>query len=59
MMPADYLKELAAIVGENGNIPILSDEVYRPIFQPGAPAPPSILDLYEHGISTGSMSKGQ
>ena len=39
---------------------ILSDEVYRPLFHslgPDDKVPNAIADLYERGISTGSMSK--
>ncbi|KAF8471696.1 pyridoxal phosphate-dependent transferase [Kalaharituber pfeilii] len=57
VMPEEYLLELASIAHESGNIPILSDEVYRPIFRPDIVAPPSIISIYEYGISTGSMSK--
>jgi aspartate/methionine/tyrosine aminotransferase len=44
------------------SIPILSDEVYRPIFHSITPLskdfPPSILSLgYAHSIATGSLSK--
>ncbi len=36
---------------------ILSDEVYRGLIHQGEAFGPSIFDLYEKGISTGSMSK--
>ena len=39
------------------NIWILSDEVYRGLNMTGNPYSESIADLYDKGISTGSMSK--
>ncbi|CDK27950.1 unnamed protein product [Kuraishia capsulata CBS 1993] len=38
---------------------VLSDEVYRPLFHsiPDSDIPPSIVEIYDKGISTGSMSK--
>ena len=49
-------------IAEEHNIPILCDEVYRPLFhsiQPMDPEfPPSILSMgYQHVIATGSLSK--
>ena len=49
-------------IAEEHNIPILSDEVYRPLFhsiQPMDPEfPPSILSMgYKNAIATGSLSK--
>lgn len=57
-MSAQFLQQIAQIAKENGNIPILSDEVYRPVFHKGVETPPSIIDIYSHGIATGSLSKG-
>jgi len=46
-------------VAKDHNLFILSDEVYRPLFHSvdEKDTPKSIADLYEKGISTGSMSK--
>ncbi|RPA97399.1 aminotransferas-like protein [Choiromyces venosus 120613-1] len=56
--PTAALKEIVSIAQSCGNVPILSDEVYRPLFHnPDIPAPASILDIYSHGIATGSLSK--
>lgn len=48
-----FLKELVEIAREAG-IYILSDEVYKPMEDVNVPA---IVDLYEKGISTNSLSK--
>ncbi|MGB3503512.1 MAG: aminotransferase [Mesorhizobium sp.] len=50
------LEEIVAIAREAGAW-ILCDEVYRGIDQEGDGFTASIADLYEKGISTGSMSK--
>lgn len=46
-------------IAKSNDLYILSDEVYRPLFHsvPKDEIPKSIVDLYEKGISTGSMSK--
>jgi aspartate/methionine/tyrosine aminotransferase len=46
-------------IAKKNDIFILSDEVYRPLFHstPKDLIPKSIADLYDKGISTGSMSK--
>jgi aspartate/methionine/tyrosine aminotransferase len=51
--------ELADIVGiaRSVNAFVLCDEVYRGLYQDPDAQVPSIVDLYEKGISTGSMSK--
>lgn len=53
VMEEGFLKELAEIAGSCGAY-ILSDEVYKPLEDIDVPA---IVDLYEKGISTNSMSK--
>lgn len=55
VMPDDYLNEIVRIAREN-NVFILSDEVYRGQEHNGLISK-SIADIYEKGISTGSMSK--
>lgn len=52
------INKIIKIAREN-NLFILSDEVYRPLFHSvdKDEIPSSIADLYENGISTGSMSK--
>lgn len=54
VMEADFLKELVEIAREHG-IYILADEVYKPL-EDGLTIP-AIVDLYEKGISTNSLSK--
>lgn len=51
--------DLAAIVEIAGAVGayVLCDEVYRQATHDGEACPPSIADLYDKGISTGSMSK--
>ncbi len=56
LMPEAMLLEIVAIADEAGAY-VLCDEVYRDLLQKGVPAAPSIIDLYDRGISTGSMSK--
>ena len=53
IMEEAFLKELVEIARECGTY-ILSDEVYKPLEDIYVPA---IVDLYEKGISTNSMSK--
>jgi len=55
LMDEAYLKGIVDIARECGAY-ILCDEVYRHLNHDGAYYP-SIVDLYEKGISTGSMSK--
>ena len=56
LMDQATLEGIVAIAREAGAW-ILSDEVYRGIDQAGDGFTASIADLYERGISTGSMSK--
>lgn len=54
-IPEKEMKQIAEIA-ENVGAYVLSDEVYRGISEDGSYMP-SITDLYEKGISVGSMSK--
>lgn len=54
-MSEEVMKEIVKIAEKTGAY-ILSDEVYRGISEDGSYMP-SIVDLYEKGISVGSMSK--
>lgn len=56
LIPEAMLRQIAAIAGEVGAW-VLADEVYRGIDQDGGGFTASMADLYERGISTGSMSK--
>ena len=56
LMDRDSLGEVAAIARRCGAW-VLCDEVYRGIDQVGEGTTASIADIYEKGISTGSMSK--
>jgi aspartate/methionine/tyrosine aminotransferase len=56
LMDRDFLLEIVAIARACGAW-ILCDEVYRGTDQEGDGITASIADLYEKGISTGSMSK--
>ncbi len=56
VIPDSMLKEIVKIAEKN-NIWILSDEVYRGLNLKGNPYSTSIADIYERGISVGSMSK--
>jgi len=56
LMDAAMLGELCAIARSAGAY-VLCDEVYRGLDQHGDGFTVSIADLYERGISTGSMSK--
>lgn len=56
LMPAGMLADIAAIARTRGAW-VLCDEVYRGIDQDGGGFTASLADLYEKGISTGSMSK--
>ncbi len=56
LMTAPFLKEVTRIA-EGAGAWILCDEVYRGLeHEPGA-STPSIVDLYERGVATGSLSK--
>ncbi len=56
VIPDNMLEKIVEIAKEN-NIWILSDEVYRGLNLYGNPYSKSIADIYDKGISTGSMSK--
>ncbi len=56
LIDRDGLSRIAGLAERVGAW-VLCDEVYRGIDQDGDGWTPSIVDLYEHGISTGSMSK--
>ena len=55
LIPSAMLKEIAEIA-RSVDAYLLSDEVYRSISEDGSYMP-SVLDVYEKGISVGSMSK--
>lgn len=56
LMTGELLERLVGIAGEHGAW-VHCDEIYRGlVHEPGAVVP-SVADLYEKGISTGSMSK--
>lgn len=56
VIPNEILKNIVEIAKRN-NVWILSDEVYRGLNLYGNPYSLSIADIYEKGISVGSMSK--
>lgn len=56
VMERDMLQKIADIAKQNGAW-LHSDEVYRMITHEDDMDVPSVVDLYEKGISTGSMSK--
>lgn len=56
LMERHFLEEIIAIAQAAGAF-ILSDEVYRGTTQSGDEFTSSVADMYERGISTGSMSK--
>ncbi len=56
LMDRACLEQIVSIARERGAW-LLSDEVYRGLGADDGEAPPAIADLYEQGISTGSMSK--
>lgn len=56
LMDKKCLEEIVAVAKEFDAY-ILSDEVYRGLSHEGEAFGPSIFDLYDKGISTGSMSK--
>lgn len=56
LMDREILEEIADIAAHVGAY-VLSDEVYRGTSQDGDSLTPSVTDLYDKGISIGSMSK--
>ncbi|EAR49975.1 hypothetical protein OG2516_12006 [Oceanicola granulosus HTCC2516] len=56
LIPPDMLERIVAIAREAGAW-LLSDEVYRGSAQAGDGRSPSLADLYDKGLATGSMSK--
>ena len=56
VIPNWMLEKIVEIAKKN-NVWILSDEVYRGLNMVGSPYSKSIADLYNKGISVGSMSK--
>jgi len=56
VMEEPLLREIVGIAREAGAW-LLCDEVYRGLCHEGEPYTVSVADLYEKGISTGSMSK--
>ncbi len=56
LMDEQFIKEVIE-VAENFGAYVLCDEVYRGLEHKTGSITPSIADLYERGISTGSMSK--
>ena len=55
-MDREFLQEVAGIA-RSVDAWLLCDEVYRGLNHEGEPFTASVADLYEKGISTGSMSK--
>lgn len=56
LMDREFLQEVAGIA-RSVDAWLLCDEVYRGLNHEGEPFTASVADLYEKGISTGSMSK--
>ncbi|MBR1424536.1 aminotransferase [bacterium] len=56
IIPDEMLEQIVQIAQKSGAY-ILCDEVYRGLKHKGNPFSKSIVDMYEKGISTGSMSK--
>ena len=56
VIPDDLLERIVQIAKDN-NVWVLSDEVYRGLNLKENPYSKSIADIYEKGISVGSMSK--
>lgn len=56
VMDAAYLSEIVEIARKHDTY-LLCDEVYRGLWQNSETDIPAMADLYEKGISTGSMSK--
>ncbi|TDZ36078.1 Tyrosine aminotransferase [Colletotrichum spinosum] len=56
-LPEETLQKVRAIAEKHGLV-IVADEIFRPLFHTGAPAPPSVVSLgYQKSVSTGSLSK--
>lgn len=53
----DWMLEEIVKIAEKNNVWILSDEVYRGLNIVGKPYSKSVADIYDKGISVGSMSK--
>lgn len=53
----DWMLEKITEIAERKNVWILSDEVYRGLNLIGKPYSKSVADIYDKGISVGSMSK--
>ena len=56
VIPDEMMREIVEIARLSGAY-ILCDEVYRGLNHEGNPFSVSVVDIYEKGISTGSMSK--
>ena len=56
LMDEALLREIVAVARER-DAWLLCDEVYRMLEHDPGTRPPSVVDLYEKGVSTGSMSK--
>ncbi len=56
LMSGSFLKEVVRIAERSGAW-ILCDEVYRGLEHDPGVSTPSIVDLYERGVATGSLSK--
>jgi aspartate/methionine/tyrosine aminotransferase len=56
LMPADVLDRIAELCGERGAV-LLCDEVYRELEHDPSARLPAACDLYQRGISLGSVSK--
>ena len=56
VIPDDMLKKIVEIA-QKSNAYILCDEVYRGLNHSGNPFSDSIADIYDKGVSTGSLSK--
>jgi len=56
LIDAPLLGDIVAVARECGAW-LLGDEVYRHLEHQAGTTPPSVVDIYERGVSTGSMSK--
>jgi aspartate/methionine/tyrosine aminotransferase len=56
LMPLSLLEQIVEVARECGAY-LLADEVYRGLEHDRTVVTPSVADLYERGVSTGSMSK--
>ena len=56
LMPLSLLEQIVEVARECGAC-LLADEVYRGLEHDRTVVTPSVADLYERGVSTGSMSK--